>query len=200
MPLPSIAANDPMFRNIPGNNWSGQPQGLTFQRSIRALENYGHYAELTMIGTVFLKAVGDFLKFTQQFDPFTGTINNTSDGYGPSILASLEFISRLYGIHLAQDTVHWSCLDDDHEYSYSQKCGGRIYKMETRGSRVHCFYNDSEIFSFSRGVRVVSDLEGRIIEIIGITPEKKSRKVSVRYDGKTHSFSLGPNAIYRFDL
>ena len=152
-----------------------------------------------MIGTVFLKAVGDSLKFTQQFDPFTGTINNTSDGYGPSMLASLEFISRLYGIHLAQDTVHWSCLDDDQEYRYSQKWGERLYRLETRGSRVHCFFNDREIFSFTRGARVVSDLEGRIIEIIGITPEKKSRKVSVRYDGKTHSLSLSSNEIYQYE-
>ncbi|MBU6327844.1 MAG: hypothetical protein KGQ89_09455, partial [Verrucomicrobia bacterium] len=34
LPLPSIAANDPAFKNIPGNNWSGKSQGLTFQRSI----------------------------------------------------------------------------------------------------------------------------------------------------------------------
>lgn len=25
MPLPSMAANDPMFKNEEGNNWSGQP-------------------------------------------------------------------------------------------------------------------------------------------------------------------------------
>lgn len=199
MPLPSIAANDPMFRNITGNNWSGQPQGLTFQRSIRAMENYGHYAELTMIGTRFLKAVGDSLKFPQQFDPFTGTINNTSDGYGPNILATLEFVSRLYGVHIAQDTVHWSCLDDNQEYLYSQQWGDRLYTLETRGSRAFCFYNGREVFSFTRGARVISDLEGRIIKIIGITPDKKDRKVSVDYEGKTHSLSLGPNAIYRYD-
>ena len=54
MPLPSVAANDPKFENVEGNNWSGQPQALTYQRSIQALENYGHYAELTMIGLKFL--------------------------------------------------------------------------------------------------------------------------------------------------
>jgi hypothetical protein len=62
MPLPSIAANDPYFRDIPGNNWSGQPQGLTFQRSISALENYGHFAELTLIGKTLLEVVSDSMK------------------------------------------------------------------------------------------------------------------------------------------
>jgi Trehalase len=50
MPLTSIAANDSFFRSVKNNNWSGQPQGLTYQRSIRALENYGHYAEVCLIG------------------------------------------------------------------------------------------------------------------------------------------------------
>ncbi|MBQ8136906.1 MAG: hypothetical protein IJ174_05670, partial [Clostridia bacterium] len=36
-PLPSVAANDPAFRNAPENNWSGQPEGLTYQRAILAL-------------------------------------------------------------------------------------------------------------------------------------------------------------------
>lgn len=64
MPLPSIAANDPMFENIAGNNWSGQPQGLTYQRSIRALENYGHFAELTLLGLKFLDVLKKAQKFT----------------------------------------------------------------------------------------------------------------------------------------
>lgn len=36
-PVPSTAVNDPLFRNIPGNNWSGQSQGLTWQRLLEAL-------------------------------------------------------------------------------------------------------------------------------------------------------------------
>ena len=41
-PLPSVAVNDPAFRNAPENNWSGQPEGLTYQRAILALERYGY--------------------------------------------------------------------------------------------------------------------------------------------------------------
>ena len=49
-PLPSIAASDPRFENKEGNNWSGPPEGLTYQRAIRALESYGHHAELVLLG------------------------------------------------------------------------------------------------------------------------------------------------------
>ena len=197
MPLPSIAANDPAFRNIPGNNWSGQPQGLTFQRSIRALENYRHYSTLTLIGLKFLKVIGDSCKFTQQFDPFTATINPSKDGYGPSILASLEFISRLYGIHLSQDRVLWSCLDYPDAYEYLQKWNHGTYKMKTRGNQVQCTINDKNSFSFSKGIRVVSDLKGKLLEVIGI--EEKAKQVMIEYGGKIYPLTVKPNSIYRLD-
>jgi len=196
MPLPSIAANDPAFRNISGNNWSGQPEGLTYQRSIRALENYGHYAELTMIGEKFLKVIGDSLKFTQQFDPFKGTINNTSDGYGPSILASLEFISRMYGIHLTQEKVYWSCLNHESQYEYSQFWGDHLFKMTTKEDRVFCSIDGKDVFSFTKGIRVVSDLAGKIIEIAGIGTREE--KAELNFSGKTVSLAVMPNTIYGY--
>ena len=57
MPLPAVAASDPLFRETYRNSWEGpamdrfiRPRGLTYQRAIRALENYGHYAEVALIG------------------------------------------------------------------------------------------------------------------------------------------------------
>lgn len=196
MPLPSIAANDPMFKNVTGNNWSGQPQGLTFQRSIRALENYGHYAELDMIGQKFIKAVSDSLKFTQQFDPFTGTINNSKDGYGPSILSSLEFISRKFGIHLTEDRIYWSCIDGSDDYDYKQKWGDKIFRLVTNGNKVVCTINGKEVCQFSKGVRVVTGLNGEIKEIVGIEPEIKDVRINIQ--GKSFQVSVEPNGVYTF--
>ena len=50
MPLPCVAANDPLFRNAPENNWSGQCEGLTYQRAIIALERYGYEPLVTKLG------------------------------------------------------------------------------------------------------------------------------------------------------
>ena len=77
--------NDPLFRNDSFNSWSGQPEGLTFQRAIRALENYGHYAEVSLIGRRLIKAIGSECRFPQQFDPFTGQPTSLgTDGFGRS--------------------------------------------------------------------------------------------------------------------
>jgi Neutral trehalase len=197
MPLPSIAANDQMFKNVSGNNWSGQPQGLTFQRSISALENYGHYAELNLIGEKFLKVISDSLKFTQQFDPFTGTINNSKDGYGPSILSSLEFISRKFGIHLSEDRVFWSCIDGPDDYEYEQKWDDKIFRLVTVKDKVVCTISGKEICQFSKGIRVVTDIDGNITGLVGIESHKKDARID--FQGKSFKVEVEPNCVYTFN-
>ncbi|MHB8581221.1 MAG: MGH1-like glycoside hydrolase domain-containing protein [Ignavibacteriaceae bacterium] len=198
VPLPSIAVNNPYFRNDPGNSWSGQPEGLTFQRSIRALENYGHYAELTKIGKKFLGQIGKFNRFPQQFDPFKGIIdNNISDGYGPSILASLEFISRLYGVYIVQNKIFWSCIDKKYNYSYTQQWGDKLFKMTTKGNRVVCSINGKVVFTFTKGARLISDIDGRLINIVGI--EVNSKKIEINYLNKKYQLVVNPNSIYELN-
>jgi hypothetical protein len=178
VPLPSIAANDPSFRNIPGNNWSGQPQGLTYQRSIQALENYGHYSELTALSLKFLQVTGDSLMFTQQYDPFTAKPGTTQNGYGPSILAALEFISRLYGIHITQDRIYWSCLKSTFDYEYTQEWNKMTFTLKTKGDKVLCYVNGNLTFTFTKGIRVVTDYEGGLIEAVGIANEPETVKIT----------------------
>jgi hypothetical protein len=105
-PLPSIAASDPHFANSRGNNWSGPPEGLTFQRAIRALESYGHHAESVLVGLALTAALlsakgcrADVSKcqFPQQIDPFTA-IPEPGEGYGPMIMSVLEYTARRVGI------------------------------------------------------------------------------------------------------
>lgn len=128
MPLPSISVSDPRYQNKGGNDWSGPTEGLTLQRGIRALEAYGHFAELTMVGRLLTKALlrgcqsqGSFdsrpykvtthassppphnkpgCHFPQQIDPFTGIPSTTGndDGYGPMILSLLEYTALRVGI------------------------------------------------------------------------------------------------------
>ncbi len=197
MPLPSVAVNDPYFRNNSKNDWSGQPESLTYQRSISALENYGHYAELTMIGSKFLEVMEDSLKFVQQFDPFERRISSSQkDGYGPCILATLEFISRLYGIHITKNRIYWSCLDENNQYEYSQNWCNRSYQMTTRGNRVFCFINGREVLSFTKGIRVITDLDGKLCGVVGVDTSKK--KASVHYNGKALFLPVFPNTVYNY--
>ena len=115
-PLPSVSAGDPAFRNAPENNWSGQPEGLTYQRAILALERYGYNRLVTELGRKLTDAVyANGCRFTQQYDPFTGKASLVrmsdhqpaaedsgeaiQDAYGPTMLACLEYTAHHYGIH-----------------------------------------------------------------------------------------------------
>ena len=113
MPLPSIAVSDPHFNNEGSNNWSGDPEGLTLQRTIRALEAYGHHAESLMVGAALTRALLSLpgcsnttattsatrtttCAFPQQINPFTA-LPQSGDGYGPMIMSLLEYTARRVG-------------------------------------------------------------------------------------------------------
>lgn len=197
MPLPSIAANDPLFRDISGNNWSGQPQGLTYQRAIEALENYGHYAELTLLGKKLLNSTKSSLRFTQQFDPFTGLPNNSSDGYGPTMLSVLEYISRMHGVHYTKDRILWSSIKTTNADSsaYEQRLGQDRFRLVSRSGEMTGFINGDKIFSCSQGVRIVTTKEGQLLEVVGIDEEL----VSMVLDWNNQKFQadIVPNSCYK---
>ncbi|MDO4574100.1 MAG: FAD-dependent oxidoreductase [Planctomycetia bacterium] len=201
VPLVSIAANDPMFQNTKNNSWSGQPQGLTYQRAIRALENYGHFAEVSLLGEIFLKTVGQTCRFRQQFDPFTGVpddVPGIQPNYGPTILAVLEYFSRMYGIHLTRDSVLWSALPKEgHAFTTTQQWGEKKYRLEVKEGEMVAHLNDRECFRCTEGVRVLTDFSGKPIALAGIAPTSQTFRLTVH--GQTVEGVLPPNGCFLLD-
>ncbi|MDR6551892.1 MGH1-like glycoside hydrolase domain-containing protein [Paenibacillus qinlingensis] len=194
MPLPSIAANDPLFRNIASNDWSGQPQGLTYQRAIQALENYGHYAEITLLGKIYLSVLEKHLFFPQQIDPFTAEPSKAKDGYGPAILSVLEYHSRLYGVSISMDHVYWGGLQDgEFERTYTQQWGQDIFTLESKDGFFSGYINGKKVFQATHGIRIVTDLHGNIKEIIGI--DTVSTAVYLEVENQVYSFTIKPNEV-----
>lgn len=179
MPLPSVAANDPAFRNAPENNWSGQPEGLTYQRAIRALERYGWEPLVTRLGHRLMQAVYEGgCVFTQQYDPFTGAPSRVSsitkapmepgstdpfqDAYGPTVLSVLEYIAHIWGVHMHMGEI-WFSLGSGHSYTYEQRISSRTYRIESNGQEAHIFVDGLEKMASPCGVRLITDREGRLI-------------------------------------
>jgi hypothetical protein len=197
-PLPSIAVNDPAFRNISSNNWSGQAEGLTYQRAIRALENYGYFSELTIFGEKLINNAGKRNIFPQQFDPFTGEFSEpeSRNNYGPAALSVLEYISRFYGIHVQFDDIYWGALGrDGHEVHYTQHWDGDAFSVQSRDGMTKGFLNGKELFSVSNGVRIVTDWSGKVKSIINI----KNQPLDVKYTAagqNSGTIRLQPNQAY----
>jgi hypothetical protein len=197
MPLTSIAISDPRFQNKDGNNWSGPPEGLTLQRAIRALESYGHHAELIILGLELTEAllprpgsngnrtvVGG--NFPQQIHPFTA-VPQAGDGYGPMILSLLEHTALRVGVVPRPERgLLWSCWHPNtrtHEprsgagvtSAFTQVLGHEAYTLvlmddgTCRGTRSTDGNGSAVLFEAAGTLRVVTDLAGAVIEIWGIS-------------------------------
>jgi hypothetical protein len=201
LPLPSVAIHEPLYRSGP-NNWSGQPEGLTYQRAIRALDNYGHFAEVTLLGRKLIDAInrgGDH--FPQQFDPFTGLATaGHADNYGPTLLSVLEYCSLMHGISLdvEHDQIWWSGLvDGGKDYTYTQRWGDRTWTLTFEKGNFIGRLNDQEVFSCTAGVRVVTDFDGQVREAIGI--DSVLRSVTLIVGDTWHKLTVAPNQVVQLD-
>lgn len=167
MPLCSIAVSDPLFRNYDENNWSGQPEGLTYQRAIRALVNYGWHSILPGLSEKLFGAIGMNAIFCQQFDTFTGRPASQKDGYGPTMLAVLEYIARLHGITLEGDTILWGALGGV-KCSYSQHWGDSHYEIISNGEEATASLNGQRLWRQKTGHLLVTDYEGKVLKRIAL--------------------------------
>jgi hypothetical protein len=109
-PLPSIAADDPTFvADLPLNSWGGASQALTALRAPRWFEHYDKFADLAILMRQWVKAIANGEGFFQQISPFTGRFTPSKDGYSPTMLALVDFASRLYGVRRCGQALEWNC-------------------------------------------------------------------------------------------
>ena len=169
MPLPCVAVNDPLFVNTTYNSWSGQSQALTYQRAIRALENYGYTWLIPLLGDRLFHAIGPSCRFVQQYDPFSMSpslygVDGDQKAYGPAILSVLEYVSRMYGVHLCREEIYWgTCCLRGEDGVYEQSFPGATYRLELSGKKAAGFIDGKEVFQTGRNLRLVTDLAGRIL-------------------------------------
>lgn len=176
LPLPCVAVNDPDFRNHAHNSWSGQSQGLTYQRAVMALENYGYEKIVTQLGHKFIRAAIDGgYHFTQQFDPFTGKPSIVpipsqqhgnvegeiiiQEAYGPTMLALLEYIAHIWGIDIQMGEV-WFSLGHGKPYTYEYAWGDHTYAICSDGDRAKISVDGALRYELPCGLRLITDEDG----------------------------------------
>ena len=94
--------------------------------------------------------------------PSPKTENGEQDAYGPAMLAVLEYISRMYGVHICRDKLIWSSIKGQNA-RYIQTFGGHTYSLESEGNLAIGRIDGNEIFCRSRGFRMETDMTGKEI-------------------------------------
>lgn len=108
-----------------------------------------------MLGKKWLYLLREQKKLVQQYDPFDGTPCVTRseglspageeseryegittlgpEGYGPTILAALEYISLLCGVNISFEKITWSAVLDWPSGTYTQFMYGHAYSLSQDG-------------------------------------------------------------------
>ena len=212
-PFPAIAINDPYFhlnantsncakrleevggghRDIDDNSWSGPINGLVWQRSIDALLNYGYHYECALVGKKILHLLKRERKYVQNYNPFTGAPSKGEDGYGPTMLSALEYISLLYGINIRGNRIYWSVDEDAKNFEYSQKMHGNVYNIVYKDGVAEAYINEILKFKFPCGARIETDKDGNLISCICISHSPISPNPLKK------NIKIGTNEVYLFD-
>eukprot|EP01052_Picozoa_sp_SAG31_P013090 SAG31_NODE_780_length_12148_cov_7.369295_3_plen_918_part_00 len=212
-PLPSIAADDSKFQpGLPRNSWSGPAEGLTYQRAVRALENYGYHAEITILGSKLLEAVEKTpgYRFPQQWNPlaYNGTLAaapGPGDCYGPALLSLLEYNTYARGIkpRPADGVLLWSDAiiagRQSSAITFTQTLGDHTWSLIAKSSE-HTFggFRDGkEVFRASRGVRILTDLSSTVLGAVGIS--EMTVDLTLAIGSAVITGRVEPNSEYELD-
>lgn len=196
MPLPTLARGDRHFMNETHTGFNGQPRGTTYCRAIGAFEKYGHFSLLTHIGDKLLSNIEENGVYAEQFDPFTGAPAGR-EGYQPTAVATLETITRFFGVRPQLDRMLWGALGHGEEYSsdYRFTWGSDTFRLWCESQTSSGYINDRRLFTVSNGVRVVTDIYGDEPQVINVT-DQPIDCVFV-YRDRTFSFTLEPDGVWR---
>ena len=196
-PLSSIAQNDPTFvRPIPRNSWGGASQALTALRAPRWMEHYGKPADLAHLMQQWNKAILRAGKFLQQMDPVDGTFTDDTGDYSPAALVFLDFTWRLAGVKQVGKTLQWNVRPPARDITSSYRL--RVWptnmaELKYANGRAELFLNGKLLYQTDDAVRLVTDLDGKLMNGVGIASEKTHIKLR-HPSGYVQKFSIEPNA------
>lgn len=206
-PLTSIAMDDPRFDpSSDYNTWAGATNFLSIIRTPHAFEHHHRYVELTWLMQPILSAMGRMERFSQCLSPWTGAEGFT-ETYSPAILGVLDYIERLCGIlPKGEDTLWFTGLMPygmDHGQSlaettaYSRRVEDSLYELHNTSTLCEIYQNGQLLYQFPAGVRVVTDREGQLQGLIGMTIQPVEGELW--FDGRELPFRIEGNQRLRYE-
>lgn len=185
----SLAMDDPRFdHDHTRNSWGGPVNFLSLIRAPHAFEHHGHVAELALSVTPLLSAVAGFDTFPQCLDPWTGSAGFT-EKYSPSILWLLDTVERHFGVLPRPDGEVWFTGMPPTRLEHGTAAEAVAYARDVDGVRFELAADDEKVvvlrdglehLSFPRGWRVVTDRDGGVKAVIGMSPVEVSGELVVR--------------------
>lgn len=205
-PFTSMAMDDPRFDpSSTYNTWGGATNFLSLIRAPHAFEYHHRYVELTWVMMPMITAMSRMSRFAQTVSPWTGSEGYT-EKYSPAILCLFDFIERMCGILPTPEGELWFTglvpypMDHGEEIAeqtaYSRMVDGIVYELvnDCTESRI---YRDGELwYGFPHGTRLVTDREGQVRSLIGMTVRTLQGRVKI--GNQEYDVMVEGNARYKW--
>lgn len=200
-PLTTIAMDDPgFFQSINYNSWSGHVSFLTETRLPHAFEYHRRYVELSWILQPIITALSRLGKFSGSISPWVGC-EGYSDNYSPTMLCVIDYLERFCGIYPTPQGELWftamiprgvdygDAIAD--ETGYARMVDQVRFELVNERENSSVYQNGELIYTLPRGVRLVTDRNGRLKGIIGMSV--RTVKGEIRYNNRIIPFSAAGN-------
>jgi hypothetical protein len=205
-PFTSIALDDPRYDPAYDyNSWAGPSNALTLIRAPHAFEAHGRHVELTWAMQPVLTSLWKAERFAQTIHPFTGRAGYT-EAYSPAILCLLDFVERLSGIMPRPDGTLWFTgltpqqiehRDADHATAYARDIDGATFELVNTATESIAYRDGGLLFRAPRGIRVVTDRDGSIRLLIGMSASPVEGTLET--GGRTIQFKIAANEQLELD-
>lgn len=206
-PITTIALDDPRFsHDFKHNSWAGQVSFLTQIRLPEAFDLHGRHVELTWIIHPILTALSRFDKFSGSVSGWLGE-SGYSENYSPTMLCVLDYIERICGIYPGTDGKLWftALLPKGMDYgealatetAYSRDIDGVVFEIKNSEAGSVIRKNGKIHAEVPYGVRLVTDMSGEVLEIIGIVDREV--KGALQINGNSYGFAVSGNEVVKFN-
>ncbi|NHN32362.1 MGH1-like glycoside hydrolase domain-containing protein [Paenibacillus agricola] len=205
-PFTSMAMDDPRFDPMSSyNSWGGPTNFLSLIRTPHAFEYHGRFVELTWVILPILSAFMGVERFAQALSPWTGKEGFTQT-YSPAILCLVDFVERLCGILPTAGGELWFtglvpyAMDHGEEVAnetaYSRTVEGHDFELANTRESCTIYRNGAIYLRFPNGLRVVTDREGSLKSVIGMSV--RLVEGTIQYEGVDYPLAVKGNEILQF--
>jgi hypothetical protein len=170
-PLPSVAANDPLFRNVPPTTGAASRRGSpTSGRSVR-LKITASGRKSHFWGESSSNAQKGWRRVSPAVRPLHGAAGRGQRRrLRATMLSLLEYVSRLYGVHIEREEVRFGLMART-GVRYEQRVGDRRYAVESDGVRARVLVDGKPRWACPCGACVVTDVNGDLRRVSVIDPD-----------------------------
>lgn len=107
--------------------------------------------------------------------PSLVSLTGPQDGYGPAMLSVLEYVSRIYGAHIERECLYRETIGEPTSI-HEQVWGSQVFQIENYNEEAAAYINGRRMFEAGPNLRIVTDLKGRLLKVMGYTQDTDVKK------------------------